>query len=161
MPYAIAGEYFLEKQNEEKRIEVKNWVTVRKPVPPTSAATDYQLLKHSDSCADPAIGRREGNGQDSYIDAVALSCPQLILALRSNRCVDTYLAYNRKLRFGDPRRGKGKRGGLRVIYYWWDSGPQFWLFTVYDKDEMADLTSQQRKALKAMIKAELEARRKP
>lgn len=22
----------------------------------------------------------------------------------------------RKLRFGDPRRGKGKRGGLRVIY---------------------------------------------
>jgi mRNA-degrading endonuclease RelE of RelBE toxin-antitoxin system len=66
----------------------------------------------------------------------------------------------RKLRFGDARRGKGKRGGLRVIYYWWDSGLQFWLFTVYDKDEMADLTSQQRKALKAMIKAELEARRK-
>lgn len=23
----------------------------------------------------------------------------------------------RKLRFGDARRGKGKRGGLRVIYY--------------------------------------------
>ena len=23
----------------------------------------------------------------------------------------------RKLRWGDPRRGKGKRGGLRVIYY--------------------------------------------
>lgn len=66
----------------------------------------------------------------------------------------------RKLRFGDARRGKGKRGGLRVIYYWWDSGLQFWLFTVYNKDEMNDLTSQQRKGLKAMIKAELEARRK-
>ena len=24
----------------------------------------------------------------------------------------------RKLRQADPRRGKGKRGGLRVIYYW-------------------------------------------
>jgi len=47
-----------------------------------------------------------------------------------------------------------------VIYYWWDAGFQFWLFTLYDKDEMADLTPQQRKALKAMIKAELEARRK-
>ncbi len=23
----------------------------------------------------------------------------------------------RKVRFADPRRGKGKRGGLRVIYY--------------------------------------------
>ena len=66
----------------------------------------------------------------------------------------------RKLRFGDARRGKGKRGGLRVIYHWWVSGLQFWLFTVYDKDEMADLTPQQRKALKALVKAELEARRK-
>ena len=66
----------------------------------------------------------------------------------------------RKLRFADERRGKGKRGGLRVIYYWWDSGSQFWLFTVYDKDEMADLTAPQRKDLKEMIKKELDARRK-
>lgn len=65
----------------------------------------------------------------------------------------------RKLRFADARRGKGKRGGLRIIYYWWNAGFQFWLYTLYDKDEMADLTSQQRKALKGMIKAELEARR--
>jgi hypothetical protein len=47
----------------------------------------------------------------------------------------------RKLRFADARRGKGKRGGLRVIYYWWDAGLQFWLFTLYDKDEMADQQS--------------------
>jgi len=67
----------------------------------------------------------------------------------------------RKLRFADTRRGKGKRGGLRVIYYWWNAGSQFWLFTVYDKDEASDLTSQQRKALKTMIKAELTARRTP
>ena len=65
----------------------------------------------------------------------------------------------RKLRFPDARRGKGKRGGLRVIYYWWDAGSQFWLFTVYDKDESADLTPLQRKALKEMIKKELDARR--
>ena len=66
----------------------------------------------------------------------------------------------RKLRFSDERRGKGKRGGLRVVYYWWDSGAQFWLFTLYDKDEMADLTPIQRKALRELIKQELEARRK-
>lgn len=65
----------------------------------------------------------------------------------------------RKLRFGDERRGKGKRGGLRVIYYWWHTGSQFWLFTVYDKDEMSDLTKAQRQLLKEMIKKELEARR--
>lgn len=66
----------------------------------------------------------------------------------------------RKLRFADARRGKGKRGGLRIIYYWWESGLQFWLYTVYDKDERDDLSPQQRKLLKAMLKAELEVRRK-
>jgi hypothetical protein len=64
----------------------------------------------------------------------------------------------RKLRHGDARRGKGKRGGLRVIYYWWDGHAQFWLFTLYDKDEMADLSATEKKALKHMLKAELESR---
>jgi hypothetical protein len=63
------------------------------------------------------------------------------------------------MRLADKRRGKGKRGGLRVVYYWGETGMQFWLFTLYDKDDMADLTSQQRKPLKAMIKAELDSRR--
>ena len=66
----------------------------------------------------------------------------------------------RKLRFADERRGKGKRGGLRVIYYWCDSGSQVWLLTVFDKDEMSELTAHERKALKEMIKQELETRRK-
>jgi len=66
----------------------------------------------------------------------------------------------RKLRFSDVRRGKGKRGGLRVIYYWWIEGRQFWLFTVYSKDELDDLTPNQCRNLKAMIKGELAARRK-
>jgi len=64
----------------------------------------------------------------------------------------------RKLRRGDPRRGKGKRGGLRVIYYWWDGKRQFWLFTLYDKDEMDDLSAKEKKLLKDMLKRELETR---
>jgi mRNA-degrading endonuclease RelE of RelBE toxin-antitoxin system len=66
----------------------------------------------------------------------------------------------RKLRRPDPRRGKGKRGGLRVIYYFWTGGDQFWLFSVYDKDEAADLTPPQRKALKEFLKQEVERRQK-
>lgn len=65
----------------------------------------------------------------------------------------------RKLRHGDLRRGKGKRGGLRVIYYWLSAGGQFWLFTLYDKDELKDLSAEEKKVLKGMLKAELEARR--
>lgn len=60
----------------------------------------------------------------------------------------------RKLRQGDARRGKGKRGGLRVIYYWWLGGRQFWLFTLYDKDQADDLSPEQRKAIKRLLDAE-------
>jgi hypothetical protein len=64
----------------------------------------------------------------------------------------------RKIRFADKRRGKGKRGGLRVIYYVWIGGSQFWMFTVYDKDEMSDLSSDERKMLSKMLEFEIEMR---
>ena len=66
----------------------------------------------------------------------------------------------RKLRYPDARRGKGKRGGLRVIYFWWELGQQFWLFfTLYDKTEMLDLSTQEKKLLKGMLMRDLEVRR--
>ena len=37
-------------------------------------------------------------------------------------------------------------------------GDQFWLFTVYDKDQTDDLTPGQRKLLKQLLKTELENR---
>lgn len=64
----------------------------------------------------------------------------------------------RKLRYSDPRRNKGKRGGLRIIYSWWLQGQQFWLFTLFDKDEAADLTTHERKVLKQLLLRELEER---
>jgi hypothetical protein len=64
----------------------------------------------------------------------------------------------RKLRFADARRRKGTRGGLRVIYYFWRDGEQFWLFTLYDKDEASDLTADERKAVKKLLEAEVAAR---
>lgn len=64
----------------------------------------------------------------------------------------------RKLRWQDPRRGKGKRGGLRVIYYYLTADRQIWLFTIYDKDELADLSAHGKRALKKAIQAELAAR---
>jgi len=65
----------------------------------------------------------------------------------------------RKLRYGDATRGKGKRGGLRVIYYWWDPKKQFWLFTIYDKDELSDLSPKEKAILKTLLKQELEERK--
>ena len=64
----------------------------------------------------------------------------------------------RKLRWSDNRRNKGKRGGLRVIYYWLSRNGQFWMFAIYDKDELENLTSEQEKQLKSAITAELRRR---
>jgi len=66
----------------------------------------------------------------------------------------------RKLRWNDERRGKGKRGGLRVIYYVLTQDSQVWLFTLFGKDEAADLTPDQKRQLRMAIATELEARQR-
>jgi hypothetical protein len=64
----------------------------------------------------------------------------------------------RKLRWADTRRGKGKRGGLRVIYYYFQADSQIWLLTVYDKDAMSDLTPTEKRILKSAIEKEAQTR---
>ena len=99
--------------------------------------------------------------RDNYIDDDRFS--QLQAALMVNPAAGDLIEGTgglRKLRFSDSRRSKGKRGGLRVIYYYWTGGPEFWLFTLYGKDEMSDLTPKQRATLKEIIKDELKMRRK-
>jgi mRNA-degrading endonuclease RelE of RelBE toxin-antitoxin system len=64
----------------------------------------------------------------------------------------------RKLRWGDETRGKGKRGGLRVIYFFLSEEHQVWLFTLYGKDEADDLTPTQKTQLRAAIDAERRTR---
>ncbi len=64
----------------------------------------------------------------------------------------------RKLRWRDPGRGKGRRGGLRIIYYYFLADQQIWLMTLYGKGEASDLTPKEKKALRIAIEAELHAR---
>jgi len=52
----------------------------------------------------------------------------------------------RKLRWAGS--GRGKRGGLRVIYYWWVVKDRISMLLVYPKNEMDDLTADQVKQLK-------------
>lgn len=43
----------------------------------------------------------------------------------------------RKVRWG--ARGRGKSGGVRVIYYWATAAAQIYLLTIYGKSERSDL----------------------
>jgi len=51
----------------------------------------------------------------------------------------------RKLRI--PLQSRGKRGGGRVIYYWWSSEHRCYLLYGYAKNVQSDLTAEQLKRL--------------
>lgn len=63
----------------------------------------------------------------------------------------------RKFRFG--AMGKGKSGGVRVIYYFYDQGMPIYALLIYGKNERADLSAEQRKAV-ASFAAAIKALRK-
>ena len=49
---------------------------------------------------------------------------------------------------------------MRVIYYYyWIPGRQFWLFTIFSKGEVSDLTAAQSRVFRDALKAELATRR--
>ena len=56
----------------------------------------------------------------------------------------------RKLRWSLP--GKGKSGGVRVIYYNLTSAGRLYLALIYPKNEMDNLTDSQKAALKKVSK---------
>jgi mRNA-degrading endonuclease RelE of RelBE toxin-antitoxin system len=57
----------------------------------------------------------------------------------------------RKLRWGF--RGKGKRGGCRIIYYW-DKQETIYMLFVYPKSKQEDLTPAQVKLLAKLVREE-------
>ena len=51
-------------------------------------------------------------------------------------------------------RGRGKRGGVRVIYYWAVRQEQLLMLLAYPKNEQDDLSSEQLKILRKIVKEE-------
>jgi hypothetical protein len=66
----------------------------------------------------------------------------------------------RKVRWRDPRRGQGRRGGLRVIYYLFLQDSVIWFVTLYAKHEAADLTASEKRLLTAAVDEEKQQRAK-
>lgn len=56
----------------------------------------------------------------------------------------------RKMRWGVA--GRGKRGGVRVIYYFHSKRMPLYLLTLFAKNERSDLTAAERKALAVLVK---------
>ena len=58
----------------------------------------------------------------------------------------------RKLRWAVP--GRGKRGGVRVIYYRAVSKDRFLMLLIYDKTEQDELTADQLRQLRQLVERE-------
>jgi hypothetical protein len=58
----------------------------------------------------------------------------------------------RKVRWAKP--GSGKRGGLRVIYYWAPREQAFYMLYAYSKNEQGDLTPAQARLLGQLAREE-------
>ena len=59
----------------------------------------------------------------------------------------------RKMRWAT--QGGGKRGGLRVIYYWSSDDETFYMLYAYRKNQQGDLTAGQIRALARLVREEL------
>ena len=59
----------------------------------------------------------------------------------------------RKLRVGLKRAGKGKRGGARVVYFYYNASMPLALIAVYAKGEKIDLPASEKKELCAVVDA--------
>jgi hypothetical protein len=55
----------------------------------------------------------------------------------------------RKLRW--RMKGTGKRGGLRLIYYWDVPDDSFFMLAIYKKSEKEDLTQQHLRTLRKLV----------
>jgi mRNA-degrading endonuclease RelE of RelBE toxin-antitoxin system len=60
----------------------------------------------------------------------------------------------RKVRWRENRRGKGKRGGIRVIYYWYQSGSLVYMLLAYSKGQRDDLTTREKNLVKGLVAEE-------
>jgi len=58
----------------------------------------------------------------------------------------------RKMRWG--MMGRGKRGGVRVIYYWAVRQERILMLLIYPKNEKDDLSQEQLKILRKIVKEE-------
>jgi hypothetical protein len=52
-----------------------------------------------------------------------------------------------------PGSGRGKRGGLRVIYYYRNKSGEIWMLTIYAKNEAANIPVSVLKALREELES--------
>lgn len=87
---------------------------------------------------------KEGPGTLRLIQAELLKNPEVGRVIQGTGGL-------RKVRIADPSRGKGKRGGYRVIYLDLARVERTYLLALYDKDEKDDISPDEKRVLRALV----------
>ncbi len=88
----------------------------------------------------------------NYLDDDEYSALQWTLTLRpESGTVIPKSGGVRKLRW--PGKGKGKRSGLRVIYYWKTKANEIWFLTIYAKNEAENIPPETLRELRREIES--------
>ncbi|MBK0034022.1 type II toxin-antitoxin system RelE/ParE family toxin [Erwinia sp. S43] len=86
--------------------------------------------------------------QDLLPDDEFMMFQELLIDAPETGAIITGTGGFRKIRWSRP--GMGKRGGVRVIYYYVTSRGRIYLALAYPKNEQDELSQEQKKALKKL-----------
>jgi len=70
---------------------------------------------------------------------------------RTRRLETSYRRLAASEKFVWAAKGRGKRGGIRVVYYFHNEAFPVFLLTVYSKNQKANLTKAERNELKTLV----------
>jgi hypothetical protein len=150
----MVGLVWLSSQIRFQFAKLQLWLTVDAAMPHNSLVRDAFLTVIETSSFTRSA--------DKLLTAVEQA--ELVLLLASNPQNGDEIPGTggvRKLRFG--AKGKGKSGGVRVIYYYYDLENPLYAILLYGKNEQGDLTPRQKKDISdfaAGIKAFAKSKRK-
>ncbi len=60
----------------------------------------------------------------------------------------------RKIRWLEAKRGKGKRGAVRIIYYWYEPRSTVYMLLAYSKGNRDNLNAVEKRILKRLVSEE-------
>ncbi|MFL5244703.1 MAG: type II toxin-antitoxin system RelE/ParE family toxin [Gemmataceae bacterium] len=92
-----------------------------------------------------AIGELLNDDQYQSLQLALLGRPGLGSVIRGSGGI-------RKLRWALP--GAGKRGGIRVIYFWDEASETYYMLYAYRKSDQEDLTVKQLRTLARLVREE-------
>lgn len=107
--------------------------------------TLYVDLHSSQSSVRRQVRKQLSNEEYRHLQNALVKRPNLGAVIRGSGGL-------RKMRWS--MQGRGKRGGVRVIYYWGVQQKQLLMLLIYPKNVQDDLTPNQLKMLRQIVKRE-------